>query len=251
MSVKKQIQMKKSGLVLLALFSLLLVPISLVGSSIDLTTPVSEGVGAFFTYLTDSAGWQGFGFTFALLAFLATRTATSRIELLNRIIQIGLLLVIGMAAKTGLKHLTESPRPYTELMTHQLLIPNPAHFYKLSELQKESVMTDIATQVSDWRLRHWQGEKDYSFPSGHTIFATICLAFFGGLFIEQKRYIFAAGLLLWACGVAFSRLWLGMHRPVDLYGSLLFVSMIYLVIPKVYPLDHPKLKPLLTRLHLC
>ncbi len=251
LGVKNQIHIKKTSMVLLALFALLLIPISYAGLLIDLTASVNEPLGAFFTYLTDSAGWQGFSLTLVTLAFLVTRTKCSKKIMLNRVIQLGLLLVIGMGAKTGLKHLTESPRPYTQLMTQQLLIPNPEHFYKLGAIQKAQVIKSVSSRVSEWRLRHWQGETDYSFPSGHTIFVAICLAFFGGLLVEQKHYALVAGLILWACGVAFSRLWLGMHRPADLYGSLLFVSIIYLLVPRYYPLDHPKLRPILNRFHLC
>ncbi|MEF1292134.1 phosphatase PAP2 family protein, partial [Vibrio sp. M260118] len=33
--------------------------------------------------------------------------------------------------------------------------------------------------------------------------------------------------------VAYSRLWLGMHRPEDLVGSILFVGLVYLLIPNL------------------
>ena len=95
-----------------------------------------------------------------------------------------LILVIGFAAKSGLKALTESPRPYTELLSYELLIPNPAHFYKLSKSQQDFAIDELSKSVSDWRTKNWKGERDYSFPSGHTLFAAICLAFFGAIFLE-------------------------------------------------------------------
>jgi phosphatidylglycerophosphatase B len=36
---------------------------------------------------------------------------------------------------------------------------------------------------------------------------------------------------LWAVGVAISRLWLGMHRPEDLFGSLIFALVLFLIVP--------------------
>ncbi|WP_410965525.1 phosphatase PAP2 family protein, partial [Salmonella sp. ZJHZ19_0069] len=75
------------------------------------------------------------------------------------------------------------------------------------------------------------GEKDYSFPSGHTIFVSICLAFFGGLFLQNKCYISALSLWMWGMSVAYSRLWLGMHRPEDLIGSVLFVAIVFTLLP--------------------
>ncbi|MGC9459735.1 phosphatase PAP2 family protein, partial [Vibrio genomosp. F10 str. 9ZD137] len=34
-----------------------------------------------------------------------------------------------------------------------------------------------------------------------------------------------------ASAVAYSRLWLGMHRPIDLVGSTLFIAAVYAVMP--------------------
>lgn len=144
---------------------------------------------------------------------------------------LGLLLVIGFASKTGLKLMTESPRPYTELLAAEQLIETPETFYQLDTKQQANVINQISEHVSDWRTRHWQGEKDYSFPSGHTIFVSICLAFFGGLFLQNKCYISALSLWMWGMSVAYSRLWLGMHRPEDLIGSVLFVAIVFTLLP--------------------
>lgn len=81
---------------------------------------------------------------------------------------LGLLLVIGFASKTGLKLMTESPRPYTELLAAEQLIEHPEAFYQLETEQQASVIGEISEKVSEWRTRHWQGEK--TIPSiGHTI----------------------------------------------------------------------------------
>ncbi|MCV5855880.1 hypothetical protein OFN53_35215, partial [Escherichia coli] len=77
------------------------------------------------------------------------------------------------------------------------MIETPETFYQLDTKQQANVINQISEQVSDWRTRHWQGEKDYSFPSGHTIFVSICLAFFGGLFLQNKCYISALSLWMW------------------------------------------------------
>jgi len=58
------------------------------------------------------------------------------------------------------------------------------------------------------------------------------LSFFGGIFIDNKRYALAAMLGVWAVAVAYSRLWLGMHRPIDLVGSIAFVAMVYALVPR-------------------
>ncbi|MFB5139636.1 phosphatase PAP2 family protein [Vibrio diabolicus] len=219
------------GLMMLALFVLGIIPMSLFGSYHDLTSQVPESLGITFTLLTDSAGSKGFLITLTLLLLSLFRFKPSRIEWMQKLSMLGLLLVIGFASKTGLKLMTESPRPYTELLAAEQLIETPETFYQLDTKQQVNVINQISEQVSDWRTRHWQGEKDYSFPSGHTIFVSICLAFFGGLFLQNKCYISALSLWMWGMSVAYSRLWLGMHRPEDLIGSVLFVAIVFTLLP--------------------
>ncbi|EGR2915416.1 phosphatase PAP2 family protein [Vibrio parahaemolyticus] len=222
---------KKYGLMMLALFVLGIIPMSLFGSYHNLTSQVSESLGITFTLLTDSAGSKGFLITLTLLLLSLFRFKPSRIEWMQKLSMLGLLLVIGFASKTGLKLMTESPRPYTELLAAEQLIETPETFYQLDRKQQANVINQISEHVSDWRTRHWQGEKDYSFPSGHTIFVSICLAFFGGLFLQNKCYISAVSLWMWGMSVAYSRLWLGMHRPEDLIGSVLFVAIVFTLLP--------------------
>ncbi|MBE4474124.1 phosphatase PAP2 family protein [Vibrio parahaemolyticus] len=222
---------KKHGLMMLALFVLGIIPMSLFGSYHDLTSQVPESLGITFTLLTDSAGSKGFLITLTLLLLSLFRFKPSRTEWMQKLSMLGLLLVIGFASKTGLKLMTESPRPYTELLAAEQLIETPETFYQLDTKQQANVINQISEQVSDWRTRHWQGEKDYSFPSGHTIFVSICLAFFGGLFLQNKCYISALSLWMWGMSVAYSRLWLGMHRPEDLIGSVLFVAIVFTLLP--------------------
>ncbi|ELB2281072.1 phosphatase PAP2 family protein [Vibrio sp. B513a] len=222
---------QKYGLMMLALFVLGIIPMSLFGSYHNLTSQVPESLGITFTLLTDSAGSKGFLITLTLLLLSLFRFKPSRIEWIQKLSMLGLLLVIGFASKTGLKLMTESPRPYTELLAAEQLIEHPDAFYQLDTKQQANVINQISEHVSDWRTRHWQGEKDYSFPSGHTIFVSICLAFFGGLFLQNKCYISALSLWMWGMSVAYSRLWLGMHRPEDLIGSVLFVAIVFTLLP--------------------
>ncbi len=216
---------------MLALFVLGIIPMSLFGSYHNLTSQVPESLGITFTLLTDSAGSKGFLITLTLLLLSLFRFKPSRIEWIQKLSMLGLLLVIGFASKTGLKLMTESPRPYTELLAAEQLIEHPDAFYQLDIKQQANVINQISEHVSDWRTRHWQGEKDYSFPSGHTIFVSICLAFFGGLFLQNKCYISALSLWMWGMSVAYSRLCLGMHRPEDLIGSVLFVAIVFTLLP--------------------
>lgn len=223
---------KRDSLSLLAVFLFAVGLLALTVDHIDLLSDVSPATGWFFTILTDSAGAKGFLITLAILLAVSWKMTPSLRCFLTKLMPLAIILVIGFAAKTGLKHVTESPRPYTELMAHQLLIPYAEHFYRLNLSQQSAVIDNISQHVSHWRTMHWQGEKDYSFPSGHTMFAAICLAFFGGLFVRHGYYSLALIVAVWAIGVAYSRLWLGMHRPLDLAGSILFVSMLFLLVPR-------------------
>ncbi len=229
--MKNLLLAKRGGLALLVLLLVLIAVMTRFVGHIDLLAAVSDQQGAFFTTLTHSAGSQGFVVTLAVFCVGVMTLRLTPKQIISKAAQLGLLLVIGFVAKTGLKQMTESPRPYTETLSHELLVPNPEHFYHLSAEQQESVIHKVSEHVSHWRTQHWLGETDYSFPSGHTIFVAICVAFFGGLFVEHKRYLLTAGVMVWALGVAYSRLWLGMHRPIDLMASVMFVFIVYALLP--------------------
>lgn len=229
--MKEYLINKRAGLALLVTFILVTAVVSFVVSPINLTGKVSDNAGMFFTLLTDSAGSRGFLLTLSLLLAVMVKLTGVNRQLLAQLLQLGVILVIGFAAKTGLKQMTESPRPYTEVLAHELLIPQPEHFYNLTTEQQTQVLKKVAEKVSPWRIQHWQGETDYSFPSGHTVFVAICLAFFGNILLQRKQYALSAVLLVWALSVAYSRLWLGMHRPVDLIGAASFIALVYMLTP--------------------
>ncbi|ELC0657252.1 phosphatase PAP2 family protein [Vibrio fluvialis] len=235
MLLKQRLHDQKSGLTLLVLFVLILAPISAACMRLDFLQPTNEKLAQALSLLTNSAGKEGVVFTLILLLlWTGWGVRASKTEWLNKAIQLGVLLVLAMGLKTGIKALTESPRPYTEAMTQALVLPSAEHFYKLDTEQKLAVMNEIAARVSPTRLAIWKKEMDYSFPSGHTVFATLCLVFFGGILLEQQRRISAAVLLMWSCSIGFSRLWLGMHRPADLLGAALLVGLLYILVPRRY-----------------
>lgn len=98
-----------------------------------------------------------------------------------------LLLGLAMVLKMGMKAVTQEPRPYTELMTQSLLLPNAGHFYKLAQPKQEALMLAMEEKVSPWRVMHWQGETDFSFPIwAIMVFAMVCLLYFGSLLAEKS-----------------------------------------------------------------
>ena len=235
---------KSKGLLLLVLSLYSLVPFLIFGSHFDLGSAVLPFYGAVMTFVTYSAGNQGFLITLAVLSLLVLTLKFSKAKLVSLCLQLGVLLVLSFAAKTFLKSSTESPRPYTEYLVTQEVVDMPELFYELPLEEKNVAIESVEDKVSEWRTRHWLGETDYSFPSGHMIFVGVCLAFFGGLFLEAKRFYLVGGMLAWAGGVAYSRVWLGMHRPEDLAASIAFAGLIYLLVPLV-PTE--KIEPLLPK----
>lgn len=222
---------KKHGLVMMLLFTLTLAVTPPLSQVIDLNASVGHVSGILVTVVTDSAGHRGFLLTLAGLTLLSLNLNMSRRDLVIRFTQLAVILVIGFLSKSGLKQLTESPRPYTEHIAQQQVIPSAEQFYQLDVAEQAQVIGHVSDQVSNWRTRHWQGEKDYSFPSGHTIFAAICVAFFAGLFFQQRRFYLACMVVIWAASVAYTRIWIGMHRPEDLFASAAYVTLLYMVIP--------------------
>lgn len=224
-------QDKLAGIVCLAIVATMLFVVSSLFYPFDLSMQVSDELGLVMQMLSYSAGHQGFLVTLAILGAITlwvTRASKYKVIL---IIQLGLLLVFSFGAKTLLKQWTESPRPYTHELAAEGLISSPEQFYTLDSNDQNQIIVLASDEVSQWRTKHWLGETDYSFPSGHTIFVAVCVLFFAGLFANHQHTLLSSFVILWAVGVATSRLWLGMHRPEDLFGSLTFALVLFLIVP--------------------
>lgn len=224
---------KSKGLLLLALSLYSLLPFSLFGSDFNFASDVDGLVGALISYVTYSAGSQGFIITLLVLGFMLLSLRLPAAKLVSVGVQVLILLGLSFAAKTYLKHVTESPRPYAVYLAEQQVVELPEAFYELPLLAKNDAIVQVSSQVSDWRTLHWLGETDYSFPSGHMIFVGICVAFFGGLFWQARKFVWVGALLIWAGAVAYSRVWLGMHRPIDLAASVAFAALLYGIVPVI------------------
>ncbi|GEA59453.1 phosphatase PAP2 family protein [Vibrio comitans] len=227
-----------AGLLTIGGFLLAVGLLSSVIPNIDLLSPASSSTGAILTYLTYSAGSQGFLITLAFFVAITAFRTTNKKQLFLLMTQLGVLLVLSFAAKTAMKEITKSPRPYTETLTQLHLVDSPSSFYELDLPTQNSVIESASQKVSHWRTIHWQGETDYSFPSGHTVFVALCVFFFGGLFLKRKQYLMLGIVFTWGLAVGFSRLWLGMHRPEDLIGSSIVVAIIAALIPAPNQADH-------------
>ncbi|WP_157935177.1 phosphatase PAP2 family protein [Vibrio sp. 10N.286.49.B3] len=216
---------------ILAIFTLLLFPVIYLNTNGSLTSPVNDSYGLFISLLTDSAGSRGFLITLAVLCLMTLSLKLNKATLLRFTLALAFLLITSFATKSILKHVTQQPRPYVEFLQQEHIIPDTDTFYRAELLEKNLFITEATNNTSTWRTRHWLGETNYSFPSGHTIFVAICIIFFGGIFAHYRCYAFIALLLTWGLGVSYTRLWLGMHHPFDLLASTLCAALLFALMP--------------------
>lgn len=66
-------------------------------------------------------------------------------------------------------------------------------------------------------------EAGFSFYSGHSTTA-FCIALFSLLYFKDK--IYSVVILIWAFGVAYSRIYMGVHYPLDVLCGILIGSLI-------------------------
>ncbi|MEI8609152.1 hypothetical protein P4S70_09055 [Enterovibrio sp. Hal110] len=98
-----------------------------------------------------------------------------------------------------LKSVTQEARPYTYVLQDLGAVDSADGFYSLSSAQRVKAIDTVKGSVSEWRLPHWEGETNYSFPSGHTILR-LALQFSGALFCCLKGI--ACSRSCWQCGQA-------------------------------------------------
>ncbi len=218
--------------VALLIFAVVMGGLLLILPEPGLDGPVTDFYGVLANVLSHSAGPPFFLVTVCLLCLLPMIMRLPKKTALRLWIQFGLLLVLSFFAKTALKHITEVPRPYSYELQRLHLVKSPQAFYTMNTMEKNSVAEKAAAFVSHWRIPHWKGETNYSFPSGHTIFAAVCVVFWGGFFLRRRKYLPAVTLIAWATGVGVSRIWLGMHWPSDIIASIACAGGLYLLIPE-------------------
>lgn len=174
-------------------------------------------------WLTDTAGAPYSILTSLLFLSIVTFIfRTEKKQLLKILLVIISVVLLQQGLKTALKSTFKEPRPYVEWLAAQYQIPT-SDFYELkrserAKLIKETVKRD--ENIPKWQRKHWQAETGFSFPSGHMLFAAGWALFLIALFWQQRLYALSIGLALWAEGIAFSRMLLGMHWPIDIIASI-------------------------------
>lgn len=138
-----------------------------------------------------------------------------------------LMAAMGSAfvTKSVAKQYFKEPRPYVIWLADEGRLTDSNSFYAQLPLLRELMLADSLSDFSEdeipkWLKLHWQDEVSYSFPSGHSIAAMTIASFYCLLLLYRRRAKWLiAGLSVWAVGVCYSRLLLGLHWPVDILAS--------------------------------
>lgn len=143
---------------------------------------------------------------------------------------VGLALLLGQGIKSIVKNYSVEPRPYV-LWMEEVGAVNHTTFYSAEENMRQSFIASTARTFHippKEVLRHWQQEINYSFPSGHTLFAATW-AFLAIIFLRFCiHYIVITVMIGWTLIIEISRLVLGMHHPGDIAASVIIAYFICL-----------------------
>ncbi|RNM07489.1 phosphatidylglycerophosphatase B [Dickeya undicola] len=140
-------------------------------------------------------------------------------------------VVLGQGVKSVMKNWTQEARPFVVWLeqAHQV---DDRYFYSLPPSARASLLEQQLQQESQlppWQRQHWQEQADYSFPSGHAMFAAIWALLAVGLLWPRRHYVTVLLTLLWANSVIGSRLVLGMHWPQDVATATLISAALAVV----------------------
>jgi hypothetical protein len=143
-------------------------------------------------------------------------------------------MVITQGVKSGLKNAFAEPRPFVTYVTEKTGSSAEAFYAQDRKARAQIVDQFYQTQrnVPEWIKGHYADEVGYSFPSGHTIFATSWLMLAVGFMqlIGNKRgsaKLLIGFMTLWAILMLVSRLRFGMHYPIDLFVSIFIAWLIH------------------------
>lgn len=143
---------------------------------------------------------------------------------------LALTLCVGQGIKSIVKNYSEQPRPYI-LWLEKTTGTSNTIFYSINKKAQQTLIYSVSKgnkAIPIWLADYWQKETDFSFPSGHTIFA-VTWVFLAIIFIcFYQHYLLFIIIVSWALLVEISRLLLGMHHPVDIFSGIIiayFVSL--------------------------
>jgi membrane-associated phospholipid phosphatase len=133
-----------------------------------------------FRFIANSTGAISIATPFAIIG---AGIITNKYEVTNKGIITGVSLLTALAVTTGIKFVIRRERPF-------------------------DASSDIDKKID---------VSGFSFPSGHT---TAAFAIATSLSLAFPRWYVIGPSFLWAGSVAYSRMFLGVHYPVDILGGI-------------------------------
>lgn len=145
---------------------------------------------------------------------------------------LSIMLFCGQEIKSAIKHWTKIPRPFFiwmyQLDPYNNKTDNLVSSNKHVNMLKQNKLYN-KKQIPLWLKCYWEQEKDFSFPSGHAIFASSWALILMEL-LETRKYLFKVlYIFIWANAIIMSRLILGMHWPSDVIVGILISWMIVIL----------------------
>ncbi|XPP92906.1 phosphatase PAP2 family protein [Photobacterium leiognathi subsp. mandapamensis] len=216
----------------ITLFLILLTSLfSIVLQGIDFTNSPNPFIAQTISIISFSAGNFGFLISIFILISIVYIINIKDIQKYFLIICFSLILSSGYIIKSSLKSVTEQPRPYVNTLIELGVTTDIETFMTLPDEKRSIIIDHISENVDIWRLQEWKFESDYSFPSGHMLFAAMSAIFWAPILLLNAHYKLASTIIIWATSVGISRIWLGMHRLEDLYASIFIAFILCLTIP--------------------
>jgi phosphatidylglycerophosphatase B len=191
-----------------------------------------RGAVALVTFgVTESGGlrWA----PLVLLGFLGAWAAEGGASIRRRQLpSVLLLLLVALPAtalvnERALKPRVAALRPSHLRLAEAGVIPDRDAFERLHPRHRRAYLQariDTIAAAFDLHpvvLRHWVHESSFSFPSSHAVNAFAAATLCAGAILAQpsRRRRLAHGMLAWAVAVAWSRVLLQVHRPVDVIAG--------------------------------
>ncbi|MCL2917006.1 phosphatase PAP2 family protein [Shewanella litorisediminis] len=214
-------------LLLLTLWLLLMVPatvLTLAQLPLFPWMPL-DGIAADVVYAITFSGTAPWGAISAAAVALLAFLRLSHPQAIKLLLALGLSLGSSLWLNESLKTHFDEPRPNVLFLSKHKLLDSD-DFYRLHKADRRTQMTtlfahnpSVLPPMNPRIASHWQQEVGLSFPSGHTLFATILALTASWFFIASGHWGTCALLGVWALAMGGSRMLLGMHHSQDVMAA--------------------------------
>lgn len=227
----KMLSMIKKTLVFLALF--FVVPVVVLVMNYQWSPESLTKVSQILFWFTETAGtpWAVLSCVFFALVFACCLKVKSKANVIKLVLILAFAILSGQVVKSAVKRYTAEPRPYVLWLEKTYQVDHD-YFYSLPGSERKDIIKQNihqSSQIPKWLYQHWRNETGYSFPSGHTLFATTW-AFLALVLLGFKRHrILVSIITAWAVLIELSRIDLGMHHPLDLISGAILAWVIALL----------------------